>query len=128
MDCLSHLSEQITGKLINQIFILHMTGIRQKFYIACFWSLVFYTAIAQSPDEHIRLNQAGFYPSAPKIAVVVNDSTDNRFFVINKTNHDTAYKGTLSVLHRSNNSSLRTRIAAFSGLDKPGNYIVVAGG
>ena len=105
-----------------------MTGIKQKFYIACFWSLVFYTAIAQSPDEHIRLNQAGFYPSASKIAVVVNDSTDNRFFVINKTNHDTAYKGTLSVLHRSNNSSLRTRIAAFSGLDKPGNYIVVAGG
>ena len=104
-----------------------MTGIKQKFYIACFWSLVFYTAIAQSPDEHIRLNQAGFYPSAPKIAVLVNDSTDNRFFVINKTNHDTAYKGTLSVLHRSNNSSLCTRIAAFSGLDKPGNYIVVAG-
>ena len=105
-----------------------MNRIKQKFYAACFGGLMFNTSTAQQPDEHIRLNQPGFYPSAPKIAVVVNDRSDNNFYVINKNNHDTAYKGKLSALHRSNNSSLSTRIADFSNLNKPGDYIVVAGG
>jgi len=105
-----------------------MNRIKQKFYAACFGGLMFNTSTAQQPDEHIRLNQPGFYPSAPKIAVVVNDSSNNNFYVINKNNHDTAYKGKLSALHRSNNSSLSTRIADFSNLNKPGDYIVVAGG
>src|SRR5512144_919168 len=113
---------------MNRIICSHMICIKQKFYIACSWCLMFYTSTAQQPDEHIRLNQLGFYPSAPKIAAVVNDSTNNNFYVINKNNHDTAYKGTLSVLHHSNNSSLNTCIADLSALNKPGNYIVVAGG
>ncbi|HEX5153479.1 MAG TPA: glycoside hydrolase family 9 protein [Parafilimonas sp.] len=104
-----------------------MNGIKQKFYIACFGGLMFYTSTAQQPDEHIRLNQPGFYPSAPKIAVVINDSADSNFYVINTNKHDTAYKGKLSAVHHSNNSSVSTRIADISGLHKPGNYIVVAG-
>ena len=65
-------------------------------------------------DDHIRLNQLGFYPNAPKIAVVINDSIDNNFYVINTNKHDTVYKGKLSDIHHSNNSSLTTRIADFS--------------
>ena len=82
-----------------------MNGIKQKFYKACSCGLLFYTSNAQQLDDHIRLNQSGFYPAAPKIAVVVNDSIYNNFYVINKNNHDTAYKGTLSGLRHSNNSS-----------------------
>ena len=82
---------------------------------------------AQQLDEHIRLNQSGFYPNAPKIAVVINDSIDHNFYVVNADKHDTIYTGTLSDVQHSNNSSLTTRIADFSAFTKTGNYIVVAG-
>ena len=48
-----------------------------------FFILISTVAKAQQLDDHIRLNQSGFYPSAPKIAVVVNDSTAEDFYVIN---------------------------------------------
>jgi endoglucanase len=82
---------------------------------------------AQQLDDHIRLNQLGFYPNAPKIAVVINDSVDNNFYVVNASKDDTVYNGKLSEVHHSNNSSLTTRIADFSSFNKQGNYIVVAG-
>jgi endoglucanase len=82
---------------------------------------------AQQSDDHIRLNQLGFYPNAPKIAVVINDSVDNNFYVVNVNRRDTAYTGKLSELHHSNNSSLTTRIADLSSFSKEGNYIVVTG-
>ena len=86
-----------------------------------------YTINAQRIDEHIRLNQLGFYTNAPKIAVVVNDSTTTNFYVLDVTKKDSVYKGKLSAIHHSNNSSLTTRIADFSALNKQGKYIVVAG-
>jgi len=85
------------------------------------------TADAQQLDDHIRLSQSGFYPSAPKTAVVVNDSTINNFYVISVNNNDTVYLANLGAVLHSNNSSLTTRIADFSSFNKTGNYIVVAG-
>lgn len=82
---------------------------------------------AQQLDSHIRVNQLGFYPNAPKIAVTINDSVDNNFYVVNSIKHDTVYNGKLSNIHHSNNSSLTTRIADFSSFNKTGIYIVVAG-
>jgi endoglucanase len=82
---------------------------------------------AQQLDDHIRVNQLGFYPNAPKIAVVVNDSIDNNFYIVNSNKHDTVYNGKLGNIHHSNNSSLTTSIADFSSFNKTGNYIVVAG-
>src|SRR6516164_7402621 len=82
---------------------------------------------AQQLDAHIRLDQLGFYPNAPKIAVIINDSIDNTFYLINTNKHDTVFTGKLSEIHHSNNSSLTTRIADFSSFSKAGNYIVVAG-
>ncbi|MEP6465917.1 MAG: glycoside hydrolase family 9 protein [Parafilimonas sp.] len=78
-------------------------------------------------DEHIRLNQLGFYPGAEKIAVVINDSADDNFYIINTYKNDTAFKGNLSLIHQSANSSLTTRIANFTAFNKQGEYIVVAG-
>jgi endoglucanase len=82
---------------------------------------------AQQLDNHIRLNQLGFYPNAPKIAIVVNDSIDNNFYIINTGRHDTVYTGRLSEVHRSNNSSLTTSIADLSSFSKTGIFVVVAG-
>jgi endoglucanase len=82
---------------------------------------------AQQSDEHIRLNQSGFYPNGPKIAVVINDSIDYNFYVVNVNKQDTVYTGKLSNVYHSKNSSLTTRIADFSAFTKTGNYMVVAG-
>ena len=92
-----------------------------------FFMLITTVANAQQLDDHIRLNQAGFYPAAPKIAVVVNDSTNDNFYVVSEKNHDTVYRGKLGAVLHSGNSSLSTRIADFTAFNKPGNYIVVAG-
>jgi endoglucanase len=43
-------------------------------------------------SENIRLNQIGFYPSAPKVAVVVG-ATDERFFVLSENYKDTLFQG-----------------------------------
>lgn len=85
-------------------------------------------AKAQTIDEHIRLNQLGFYPDAPKIAVVVNDTAATDFYVININKRDTVFSGKLSAAHHSNNSSLITRIANFSALKQPGEYIIAVPG
>lgn len=85
------------------------------------------TTNAQQPDEHIRLNQSGFYPNAPKIAVIAGDSLVNDFYVIDINSHDTVYAGKPGPVLYSNNSSLTTRIADFSVFNKTGNYIVIAG-
>jgi endoglucanase len=96
-------------------------------YIALIVVFASNSVAAQSPDEHIRLNQLGFYPAAKKIAVVVNDTTINNFYVIDVHKKDTVFKGKLSVVHHSNNSSLVTRIADFTSFNKQGEYIVVCG-
>jgi len=70
----------------------------------------------------IRLNQTGFYPNAPKIAVVLGDK-DGQFF-LQTAGKKTVYKG---VLKRSGQPDLAgnyTRIADFSTFNKSGEYIL----
>ena len=93
----------------------------------CFFSFLFLSnclVSAQTSDKNIRLNQLGFYPDAPKIAVVVNDTSVTDFYVIDKNKNDTAFRGKLSAVRHSGNSSLATRIADFSALKQPGEYRV----
>jgi len=79
-------------------------------------------AFSQSVSDSIVLNQVGYYPHAPKIAVVKGNTTANIFYVINKAKKDTAYRDTLSSIMHSTNSSTITRIADFSAFAKEGNY------
>lgn len=92
-----------------------------------FFILISTVTHAQQLDDHIRMNQSGFYPSAPKIAVIVNDSTSENFYVISINKKDTVYAGKSGAVLHSNNSSLSTRIADLTALNKPGSYVVVAG-
>jgi endoglucanase len=83
---------------------------------------------AQQLTADIRLNQLGFYPNAPKIAVVVNDSSSNNFYITSTNLRDTFFTGRLTDEKRSAYSSLKTRIADFSSFSGKGSFFVCVPG
>ena len=82
---------------------------------------------AQDLTEAIRLNQVGFYPDAPKQAVVRGASADT-FYVVAPDGVDTLYTGTLSVAQPSPLSGETVRVADFSALRSQGRYVVTVPG
>jgi endoglucanase len=82
----------------------------------------------QSITPTIRLNQLGFYPHAPKVAVVLGDIQSAVFFVVKQGTGDTVFKGNLGDPLPSRNSSLRTRMAVFSSMQQPGTYTLLVPG
>ncbi|MEO5682954.1 MAG: glycoside hydrolase family 9 protein [Chitinophagaceae bacterium] len=96
----------------------------KKFFLIASLLPGFIYAQAQTVDNVIRLNQLGFYPYAPKIAIVVLNTSANDFCIVAVDSHDTVYKGRLGPVMQSNNSSLQTRAADFSALQTAGAYVV----
>jgi len=78
------------------------------------------------PDD-IKLNQEGFYPNAPKSAVVTNHFATSDFYLTSENLKDTFFTGVLSAERQSAYSSTKTRIADFSSFTRPGKYRVVNG-
>jgi endoglucanase len=76
---------------------------------------------AQNGESKIRLNQVGFYPDAPKIAIITED-IDSDFSVFNPVTGEEVYKSRLSGPRKSDYSPNITRVADFSGLKHPGIY------
>jgi endoglucanase len=87
-----------------------------------------YTSNTQHNPSSIQLNQLGFYPEVPKMAVLTNQSTINDFYVVSINLKDTLLKGVLSAPMQSGNSSLITRIADFSNFKKAGKYVIAIPG
>jgi endoglucanase len=79
-------------------------------------------AFAQTATDKIQINQQGFYTHASKIAVVTTTGDDRFFIIKNDKKNDTVYKGKLSQPIQSTNSSLNTRIADFTIIQKAGDY------
>jgi len=77
-------------------------------------------AAAQSASEPIRLNQIGFYPEAPKVAVAV-DAPAGDFFVTTPGQTDTVFTGTLGEARTWPFSGETVRLADFSALRTPGD-------
>ena len=77
--------------------------------------------MAQDAASKIRLNQIGFYPEAPKIAVIVDDKS-SEFVIKSVTSGEVVFKSKLSDPHKSEFSPKVTRIADFSSVTKPGTY------
>lgn len=75
-------------------------------------------------EPSIVLNQVGFYPSAPKIAVVINAPTSEYFYIIDNNKKDTVYSGKLQSPIQSQYSSTITRIADFSNFKRSGTFII----
>jgi endoglucanase len=85
-------------------------------------------AQAQQSPNPIRINQEGYYVQAPKVAAVVGDVAANQFYILSAVKNDTVYRGALSAVKQSTNSSLQTRLADFSAFQKAGRFRVVVPG
>lgn len=88
--------------------------------------LVFFSMVSfsQHGNQHIQLNQVGFHPSAPKIAVVTGEPGSDKFSITSVDGKKTYFTGSLSAERQSKNSSTLTRIADFSSFKKRGSYVV----
>ncbi|MEA5140455.1 glycoside hydrolase family 9 protein [Arcicella rigui] len=78
---------------------------------------------AQKISEDIRLNQVGFYPNAPKLAVIVNAKAQT-FLVKTADSKTTVLIGKLSKPRNSEFSEKTTQIADFSSFNQTGKYLV----
>jgi endoglucanase len=84
----------------------------------------------QDTVTKICIDQEGYYPKSPKIAIIASANVtignfplnESTFFVISDPGGDTVFHGTLSPVRLSSNSSTETRIADFSPLTLPGNF------
>jgi len=76
---------------------------------------------SQDAASRIRLNQIGFYPGAPKIAVI-DYVKGSDFFVKSVPSGEIVFKSKLSDPHKSSFSPEVTRIADFTTVTKPGMY------
>jgi len=85
------------------------------------------SVVAQEGAGLVRLNQIGFYPDAPKIAVIAENIVGN-FSVINAVNGEVVYTAALSAPHKSVFSEKVTRIADFTAVNKPGSYRITLPG
>ncbi|MDX1908853.1 MAG: glycoside hydrolase family 9 protein [Bacteroidia bacterium] len=79
--------------------------------------------VPAQPADPIRLNQTGYYPHAPKMAVVVEGGAD-RFWITRPGGKDTLYRGALSAPRTASFSGKITRIADFSPWQEPGTYVL----
>jgi endoglucanase len=96
----------------------------KKYFYYSFFCLIPFLGITQSA---IQLNQIGFYPNAPKIAVVINPSTASSFYVLSENKQDTLYSGKIAEAKQSAYSKTKTSIVDFSALNKTGRYIIQVG-
>lgn len=103
-----------------------------KNHFNIFLSILFSTCIfagasanAQSDlhaSDSIRLNQLGFYPKAPKTAIVLTDRAQK--FTIQSADHKTVFSGTLIPSAKPDLSGRTVYLADFSALQQAGNYIL----
>jgi endoglucanase len=77
-------------------------------------------SLADSGELKIRLNQVGFYPNAPKTAIVLANNGGD--FLLQAANKQTVFKGTLKKSIQPDLAGNYTWIADFSTFNKPGKY------
>lgn len=105
--------------MLNRLLAISCLG----FLVACGAP----STATQDADDPIRLNQVGFYPEAPKTAVVVG-APDTSFQVIDTATGDTVTSGELSTAQHWELSGETVRQATFSEVTRPGSYEVVVPG
>ena len=99
-----------------------------KGVLAIIGLLLFVQSNAQKHAEQICLNQLGFYTAAPKLALVTGAVGSASFYVTTTNLRDTVFRGTLEAPRKSKYSSLSTRTADFSNLEKEGSFMLVIPG
>jgi endoglucanase len=97
-------------------------------YLATFLLLIPFYSFSQTATDQIKLNQVGFYPNAPKVAVVTGDVSSTDFYITSTNLRDTVFRGKLSEEKQSAYSSTKTRIAVFSSFTGKGSFVVCVPG
>ncbi|QNE42321.1 cellulase (plasmid) [Hymenobacter sp. NBH84] len=80
--------------------------------------------VAQHLTDSIRLNQVGFYPAAPKVAVVVGAAA-GPFYVTTPDRATIVFTGQLGELRTAESAEQQTRVADFSALTRSGTFVVL---
>ncbi|MBX9853560.1 MAG: glycoside hydrolase family 9 protein [Cytophagaceae bacterium] len=80
-------------------------------------------AAKPTAQDSIRINQIGYHPDGPKVAVVVAPTSD-KFYVIGVTKKDTVFRGTLKKKGVWKFSDEQVSQADFTKLTKPGTYYI----
>lgn len=106
----------------------HRKNKASQVYPVCFIVLLFLffpcSSFSQKLSLRIKLNQSGFYPNAPKIAVLTGSDSSTDFYITSTNLRDTVFTGKLSEEKQSDYSSTKTRIANFSSLTAKGSFVV----
>lgn len=83
--------------------------------------------LAQQPAGGVQLNQVGFYPRAPKLAVVVG-AGGSTFTVTRLGRPGPVFKGTLGPARRDTLSQQTVRLADFSACRDTGTFVLAVPG
>jgi endoglucanase len=110
--------------LMKKIIVSCSTQFIRNVFFVSILLLSSVASFSQNGRDRIQLNQVGFFPSAPKIAVVTGKTNVAKFFVTSRDRKRIFFTGTLSEEKQSKNSSTVTRIADFSALKRKGSYVV----
>jgi endoglucanase len=101
-----------------------------RYTLYCLWVLLgaWGTLHAQTLSPLIRVNQIGYYPNGPKIAVVASAEYEGSFFICTPDLKDTLYTGQLSAVRQSAFAERFTRVADFSIWQGTGHFVVAVPG
>lgn len=115
-------------KMIKNLLIKNLFKFSLKVMFIIFIMFLSANSFSQNVTTRIKLNQLGFYPNAPKTAVVTGSISTTNFYITSANLRDTVFNGTLSDEKQSAYSSTKTRIADFSSLYKTGKFVVLIPG
>jgi endoglucanase len=88
---------------------------------------VLFSSCTFAQENAIRLNQIGYYKEGPKIAIAVKTQAST-FLLVDSTNGDTVFRGTLGKERQSRYSKITTKAADFSSYQKTGRYVLYIDG
>ena len=86
----------------------------------CFLQLTLLAQTVPAGNTNIKLNQIGFYPAAPKIAVITNTKAGK--FYIQNSNRETVFTGELKQSAQPAFSGKYTYIADFTSFSGTGTW------
>lgn len=96
----------------------------KKILLVLFFVALSIISFSQKDNERIQLNQVGFFPSSPKMAVVTGKTMADKFYITSPDAKTIFFTGSLSEEKQSQNSSTLTRIADFTAFNRKGSYVI----
>ncbi len=84
-------------------------------------------SVVETDSEPIRINQAGYYATQSKTAVIEEEALANEYRLVDATTHDVVWQGSATRISTTPWSGREHHIIDFSSVTRPGNYLLEAG-